>query len=285
MLRLAGMLAGSMTLLAGLAGCAPWRDSPAAPPDLPVPPAAPDSVWLEIAFVRLGVDGTRSLDELWQDLDEQHLPAHVRRTLRDNGYRCGRAGVQLPAALRPLLDQPADDAITGLQGDLEAPVQLRRLQSRTGRRSEIVTSGQRDEMVILLQEGGRLAGRSLRDAQCLFAAKTFPLGDGRVRLVLTPEVHHGQPQQRWVGRDGAFLLEAGRAREVFEKLRIETVVAPGQTLVLSCTSPAKGLGKHFFLDPTQGRAHEKLLLIRLAQSQRDDLFDADATVSEPLTTH
>ena len=53
---------------------------------------------------------------------------------------------------------------------------------------------------------------------------------------------------------------------------------PGQTLILSCTPESKGLGQNFFVDTSHGDPQQKLLLIRLAQTQRDDLFE----LSEPL---
>ena len=58
------------------------------------------------------------------------------------------------------------------------------LHSRSGKRAEIVASGTQDKMVLLTQDDGRARGKTYSQAQGLFAAKTFPQGDGRVKLVV-----------------------------------------------------------------------------------------------------
>ncbi len=107
----------------------------------------------------------------------------------------------------------------------------------------------------------------------ILAARSFPQGDGTVRLEFMPEVHHGEPRKQWVAGEGTFHLLSGRAREVFQDLLISASLHPGETLLLSCTPDHKGLGQNFFVDVGQGDAQQKLLLIRVAQTQRDELFE------------
>ena len=66
---------------------------------------------------------------------------------------------------------------------------------------------------------------------------------------------------------------AGRKREVFQHLAFEAQLNPGQTLIMSCTPEMTGVGHTFFVESGEGDAQQKLLLIRLAQSQRNALFD------------
>ncbi|MCA9152061.1 MAG: hypothetical protein KDA92_22310, partial [Planctomycetales bacterium] len=94
-----------------------------------------------------------------------------------------------------------------------------------------------------------------------------------VRVELTPEVHHGQPQATWVGGQGTFQKLTGRQREVYQDLLMGLNFQPGQTIVLSCTPDRKGLGHNFFVEDGRGDPQQKLLLIRLAQVQRDELFE------------
>jgi len=113
--------------------------------------------------------------------------------------------------------------------------------------------------------------------------RSNPLGNGSVRLQLTPEVHHGAPQQRIVGDNHNFIIETKQTEVAFDQLLIECVLAPGETLVLSCTSEFSGLGRHFFVEPDVSDPKPKIVLIRLAQSQFDDLFAADQ-ILKPIAT-
>ena len=117
-----------------------------------------------------------------------------------------------------------------------------------------------------------VVGKSIPDAQCILACKWFPLGNGGVKIELTPEIHHGQPKKQFVAGEGTFHLLAMRERQVFGDLLIATELAPGQTMVLSGT-PQFGLGHSFFLERENGEPQQRLLLVRLAQTQRDDLFE------------
>ncbi len=276
-----------LCLLAAAAGCASWTKVATETSQLPAPRMSPDSVVLEIAFLRMPPGSAEINDAVWAEIDEQHLPAELRRQLSANGFRCGLIGSQVPTELRRLLDSEqgsaADSSENQLPVDGSAAAQHRRLQSRAGRRGEIVTCKTRERMVVLTHEDGGVRGETLSDAVGLFAVKTYPQGDGRVRLELTPEVHHGQPRNRWVAEDGSLRLEAGRERKVFERLRIEPTLSPGHTLLLTCTPDIKGLGQQFFTDDSGGRLDQVVVLMRLAQTQFDDLFAPEQILS-PIAT-
>jgi hypothetical protein len=215
------------------------------------------------------------------------LPVQLRRALGENGFRCGLVGPQLPESLRQLLDEqddclgiPRDDgkAIHGLLTPLQ------RLQSRAGRRNKIVASNSvRKRMVVLCREGGQVRGGTFEDAQCVFGLRTFPQGDGGVQLELIPEVQHGPLRQKWVGQEGMWRLDADRERKVFSQLRTEAVLSPGQTFLLTCTADGKGLGGQFFTEDASSGPVRKILLIRLAQTQLDELF-APEQISTPMAT-
>ena len=61
------------------------------------------------------------------------------------------------------------------------------------------------------------------------------------------------------------------------------VLQPGQSLVLSTTLDVKGLGESFFSHDAASGAVRRILLIRFAQTQFDDLFMPGQT-SAPLAT-
>ena len=79
--------------------------------------------------------------------------------------------------------------------------------------------------------------------------KSFPQPDGRVRLELVPELHHGQPRQRWIGEQGVLRLDASRPKRTFDDLALSAELAPGAMLVLSSLPNRPGsLGHHFFTE-------------------------------------
>jgi hypothetical protein len=257
-------------------GCSSWKTVVPETLELPEARMSSDSVAMEITFIRIPAGETDMCGQVWRSVDEQLLTPARRSHLNENGFRCGLVGLQLPVGLRTLLD--AEQRTSALQeatpSDIDVLKQNRRIQCRSGRRSEIVTCTTREEMVVLRKDhdSQKVSGQTLRDAQCVLAARCYPEGNGEVRIELTPEIHHGTPRKQWVAGEGTFHLVTGRDREVFDDLLMEATLTPGQTLVLSCM-PEFGLGHNFFLDTSNGDAQQKLLLIRLAQTQRDDLFE------------
>jgi len=267
---------GVLPLVLALTGCAshvPEGKSPLRPAQM-----SDDSVVLEMFFVRFpfgdpGVNGA-----LWQEIDEQHFPAELRGRLWRNGFRIGLIDGQIPTALSQLMqleDKPPPTGATQqtliADGQSEPPLR-RHLQIRAGCRGEIVASDEYGQLPVLLCEEGQVSGQTYCKAQGVLTVKTFPQHDGRVRVELVPELHHDEWRQRWVGQQGMFRLEPGRPRRVFEEMRISAMLAPGNMLILSSLPNLPGsLGHHFFTDDT-GHLEQKLLLVRLAQTQHDGLF-------------
>lgn len=260
-------------------GCARWPRNTGAEQSL-LRPATPsdDAVTLEILFVRLPPGEDEAQRTLWQAIDEQQLPNATRRQMHDNGFRAGVVGGQVPPELAKLLnltDQFPTEAEKAKGVDLENDPKLcrRLLQLRAGRRGEILASGIHERLPLLLREEDQVCGRTYAKAQGLFAVAAAIEEGGRVRLALTPELHHGDAKQQWNGHDGIFRLEMGRAKEVFDKLRVESALAPGQMLVLASLPDRPGsLGHHLFTDAKSGGLEHKMLVIRLAQMPPEGLF-------------
>jgi hypothetical protein len=82
-------------------------------------------------------------------------------------------------------------------------------------------------------------------------------------------------RNQYVGGDQTFMLQAGRDTHEFDDLRIECLLSPGQTLAITKTLDAKGLGGHFFAADAAASSIGSMMLIRLAQTQLDDLFSSD----------
>lgn len=260
-------------------GCSSWSDFSREPFELPAARMSAESVALQITFVRVPTGMTDINSTLWQYVDEQLIDQEQRIHLNNNGFRCGIVGSQLPGVLRELLDQKESrsslEAATARE--IDSLAMNRRINSKSGKRSEIVASAPEDEMIVLYKDPAatKVTGRSFDQAQAILACRTFPQGDGAIQIELMPEIHHGAPKKQWIAGDGTFHLMAGRDRELFSDLVMRMALFPGQTLIVSSTPESKGLGHNFFVDSSHGDPQQKLLLIRLAQTQRDDLFEAD----------
>lgn len=276
---LPGRIALLLPALCVLAGCRTPNTAGSSP--LASPQMSPDSVVLECFFVRFPFGDPEVNGQLWQEVDEQHFPAELRRRLIRNGFRVGLVGGQPPVILSKLLelkDKPprAGDAnqVNVADLDSEPRVVRRHLPVHTGRRKEIVTSGVHDQWTVLIREEDQLCGQTYSNAQGVLAVQTFPQGDGRVRVELVPELHHGRPRQRWVGEQGMLRLEAGRPRRVFDEMAISATLAPGSMLLITSLPDRPGSLGHHFLTEGDGHLQQKLLVVCLVQTQHDDLFGA-----------
>ena len=245
------------------------------------PPCMPsDSCTLDVFFVRCEFGDPQSNEELWQAVDEQHFSPELRQRLQANGFRVGVVGGQVPVALSELLElgnkpPPTGGANQVSIADLQEEPRVTRshLSIRSGLRKEIVASSIYDQLTAIVCESGQLGGQTYAKAQAVLAVKTFPLGDGRVRLELVPELHYGEPRKRWVGSQGMWRLEPGRPRRVFDQMALSATLSPGSMLVLTSLPRLPGsLGHHFFTTEENGRLRQKLLVVRLSQTQHDGLF-------------
>ncbi len=271
-------------LLSALAGCnTPLRTaakSPLAPAQM-----SSDSVVLEMFFVRCPFGDEAANGNLWKEINEQQFDSVLREQLARNGFRVGVINGQMPAELSKLMQLSDKQASAG---DMEntkvddlnsqSTVTRRHLQLRSGQRSEILASGVYDQLPVLMCESGQLCGQTYNQAQGIFGVKSFPQPDGRVRIELAPELQYDQPRQHWVGSQGMLRLETSRPKRAFDNLILSADLSPGAMLVLtSLPNRAGSLGHHFFTENT-GHLEQKLLIVRLSQTQHDGLFDPPDTL-------
>jgi hypothetical protein len=248
---------------------------------------SPDSVVLDIFFVRFPFGDEQINRQLWKEVDEQHFTTEVRRELLRNGFRAGVVGTQLPTELAELLeltDEPAQslEASEICLAELESDpaVTRRHSQCRAGGRMEIAASPIHDELPVMVSEEQGLCGKSYPRAQGMLAVTPFPEPDGRVRLEVVPELHFGQTRQRPVATQCGFRLEVRRPREVFDKLAFSANLNPGHMIVVSCLPDRPGsLGHHFLTEVSSGQKEQKLLVVRLSQTQHDDLSPPTDVIS------
>lgn len=241
-----------------------------------------DSVAMDVFFVRFPFGEAGPNGPLWADVDEMHLPAEVRQRLARNGLRIGLVGGQVPAGLVSLLeiqDKPAPQgrALENRVVDMEQEphVVRRHMELRPGVRTDVVASDIQDELSVLRCSDAGLEGETFGSAQPVLVVRAYPERDGRVRVKVVPEIQHGESRLRFVGTQGALRIEPGRTKRAFDDLAVEAVLAPGQMLLLTTQLERPGsLGHRFFTQTADGQPEQKLLVLRLAQTQHDELFDA-----------
>jgi len=270
-----------------MAGCSPIQPQNAkmlAPPSM-----SPGTCVLDIFFVRFPLGDEEAGARLWDEIDEQRLPCALRQTLARNGFRAGVVGGRMPLALARLLELGGKPAPSGdcqqvrLEELKTTPTVVRRhLQIREGQRRQIMTSDVDEERDVLLCTADGVCGASYPDAQGVLALTARAEPDGRVRLDLVPELHYGKHKPRYVGRQYAFRMETSRPRDVFDELALSVTLTAEEMLVLSgVPERLSSLGDHFFTHRASGRKERKLLVIRLSQTQHDELFlPDDAPASE-----
>jgi hypothetical protein len=249
-----------------LGGCRAIVDADPNPDTLPAlaaerPRAPPTTISLELIFVRYDDRDGAFQEELWNLADEQVLDAALRRRMVANGLRAGVVTSRLPPHLAerflPTAALPGESLAAGVS---ENPALVRHLlRMLPGRAGDVLAGSGMHELILLAHDGDRVRGTTYRDASALFALRTWPAADGRVRLQVSPTIKHGPVERSWVGEEGMFRLEAGQKREVLEPLQFESTVPVGSMLILTSVGDAASTaGDAFFRD--RGTASVRRLL-------------------------
>jgi len=249
------------------------------------PGAAPQTIPLELVFVRHEDHDPVLRDELWNLVDEQIYDESLRRRLHANGLRVGVVTAQLPPHLAERFLPAAADLGETLPAALpDNPALMRHtLRLLPGRSSDVMSATGLAELVLLEQSDDSLRGTTYHDASALFSLRCWPAADGRVRLQLSPTIKHGPVERSWVGEEGMFRLEAGQRRDPLEGLEFEATIPVGSMIVVGCMGePASTAGDAFFRDRAGSRSGQRLLAIRpIPQAQSSDPMFATTAATPP----
>ena len=269
-----------------IAGCRLFPDKAVTKGSSPLRPlaASPDSVALEIIWARFPLNDPELNGAVWSEIDETQIDPAVYRELARNGFRAGVISGTPPDAIARALQLKGDRAaakavdedpmLQTIDLTTEASVQRRLLQLRRGRRAEIQASEMLESVPLLISHNRELGGRTFRDVQAIYGLAIDPQPHQRVALELTPELHYGQPRLRWTGGQEGILRQMPlREREVFEAMRMNVRLAPGEMFVLmGLPESASRLGQCFHTVESASGRQQKLVLIRLAQVPTSDAF-------------
>lgn len=272
--RLIALIA--LTAALALGGCEFISYKPkGASPLLPIE-LTDDGAELEIVFIRFPVGDPEMTTQLWSGIDEQVLPAALRAELASNGFRVGVIGGETPAVLSRKLsaaEEKAAPAAAGAKLESQPAVRRSRLQIHRGRPGDILLSNVYDQLPVMVREEGELRATMYPKAQGEFTIQVDPQPDHRVALELLPELQFGEPRRDYVAEDGIFVPQMKRQKKGFEKLKLAATLAPDQMLLVTGMPERPGsLGHKFFTEAKSGQEEQKLLIIRLTETKRSDLF-------------
>jgi len=281
------LLTSALLVFALAGGCRLMNEEAVVQGTSPLKPArpSPDSMQMEVIWARCPLDDAELNDKMWSEIDESQVPPQVQRELARNGFRVGMLARTPPDAVARVLKMDASEPPAASGGDPQPVDVLRetkihgsRRNLRRGERMEIRASENKDSMPLLVSRGQELGGRTFRDAQAIYALTIDPQPDQTVKVELTPEIHFGPSQLRWSGgEEGMDVLLRQlpmREREVFDTMRMQVRLAPGEMLMLAGL-PESGCrpGQYFHTAESASGREQKFVLIRLAQVPRSDTFD------------
>lgn len=289
-----------------ISGCAEWNQSPSVGEfKLPKHRLSPDAVALELALAQIGESRVEQLEKLWQRLDQQEVPLAARKVLDLNGLRVAVIPAQMPAELGDIL-RPIEIEVDDLdewqeelleQGLLEpaSPLKLHtKMQKRSGETSPVATSDVWPQQSWIVRNGDQHTVGVGQDVQGAWNVTAFPKGDGSVRLRLVPQIKHGVARPRIGVEEENFLFKTSQTELKLHELAVEVTILPGETVIVGPTSDLKDLGRLFFRPGSRMKVddfrhskeesvpelEQRVLLIRLVQTQLDELFGWNKHQSE-----
>lgn len=246
-------------IAAGLTGCRPFQHDSDVPSPLRLPASrlAPDAVGLEVGVAQLDVDQRGTFEQFWAELDAQKISLEDRKRLDQNGLRAAVMSSRPPAMLPDLVNpRPIVlDELNEFQRQLyikrflkpeSRMVQHARISNRSGQRHPVPISEYHSAFSWTIQADGKQTIGSGQQVRGVMTVTTFPQGDGSVRLVITPEIHHGEPQHRIGSADHGFKFETRQNIDRIKQLSFEVVLRSGESVVVAPTADLDSLGQLFF---------------------------------------
>ncbi len=258
----------------------------------------PDSVMLEIAVVKIDREEIESFDKLWHQIDTSPLSLNDRRVLDQNGIRAGVVSSHVPAMLHKLMAPiPIDESsLDSWQQQLfdkgllkpEPRILLHDgIQNRRGESHPVPVSDYLTHASWIVEVGDRRTAGASDNVRAVIEVKTFPKGDGTVRLVCTPSLHIGQPRTQIGIQQQGFAYETAQEKKLLKELKFEACLRSGESLMIAPTSDLSDLGGLFFGGGVAEQGEDgtyRVLMLRLLQTQMDDLFDVAPDLDELTTT-
>jgi hypothetical protein len=240
----------------GVSGCARW-EAPEQKSRMIFSKSriALDAVGLELGIAQLDSGQAEAFEDFWRTLDQQALPLDLRKRLDQNGIRAAIMPSHAPAILHELVGPKpiVIEELTELEKQLHAKELLRekermisheRISNREGESHSILVSDFHPEISWTVRNGSREKPGFGQSVRGIMTVTTYPQGDGSVRLIFGPEIHHGQSRPQIAER--SFLKQARQAVMRIDDLKFDVILRPGESIVIAPTQDIADMGKLFF---------------------------------------
>jgi hypothetical protein len=194
----------------------------------------------------------------------------------DHGLRIGIQGVSLSPTLSKLIDTAATAPTEAVAAELQKDPLVGKKYHQLMPGMQVFLTPYPDsipEMPLFWFEGGQFCGKTFKDAQGLIGLVATPLKNGQVQFEITPEIVHGTTVTKYRFQGGALFPEVAKPKHIFYNLSVSLDLLPGQWIVIGPVSEhCSGIGRCFFTRD-RGETEQKVVLLRLAKSQRDAVFE------------
>lgn len=225
---------------------------------------------LQIVFVDRPADDPLLMQTLWRQVDQVGASTpETRAMLSRNGFRLGLAGGQPPPALQTLLGLTTEIAS---KPGVDDPRMMhgRQLALTPGQDAEVLLHQDLTDFPIRYRLANQEDEVSYLQARCLFRIKPVRLNEGWVRVEFTPEVQHGQHQLRRAATDDGWALRGGQLTDSRQSLGFSVTLNTGEFAAIGCDGQTGDTpGRAFFSATKDGRAIQRLLVVRLADAGAD----------------
>lgn len=220
-------------------------------------PYPDNAVYLRWYEFPLPMDQPRSLDDLWQQTDEQIVSPEFRPLLRANGLRLGLFTGRLPPSLRQHLSQTNT-----------AP-QVLSLLLQSGKEHFQAIGHKHNFLACPVHCSGECSVAEFADAQLGISLQARYDNNG-VHLSITPSVRHRQaPSAKLLWAEPTpWPLITGETETRFAFLTITATLSPKDLLIISAARPQEpSLGTALFVD-AQTKQVRVLVVRHLANTNR-----------------
>jgi hypothetical protein len=283
------IIGSTFVVLICLMGCARFpnfasKESNGRSIDLPQSRMSADSVALEVAVAQLDQSQAETFETFVGETDSMKFPLAVRKQLDRNGFRVSVMGSHSSATFTKLLTPRPVDVESLSEFDKElydegmvkpAPrLQFhRRVENKDGQGYPVTVSGVYPQAKWKLFAGENTTSHSARNARGVMKVTTYPLSNGTVRLLFSPEIHFGIARPKIGIAERNFAFEDGQSVMKLHELEFQVVVRPGETVLIAPTEELGDLGEMFFGHPVEPQ------LDGLTNSYADDSMNHSTSVS------
>ena len=226
-------------------------------------------------------------ENLWSYVQEERLDEQTRLRLRRNGLRAGIVGGAPPKQIVRLLDpldkrsEPTDPSAGVDEPEtLSPPTGVKRQVTtiRPERPAEINASPIIASTMLLLSDENGPEGVPFERVQAVYRLGVEPTPGGGFVTLLTPELHYGDPKNRWTADDSGLIHrpQLTRERRVFDKLRIEAPLVVGEMLLVTGLPGRESqLGGVFHRAEGGAQGQRKAIVVRMVQAPPSPDFAAN----------